>query len=284
MNNYLPSKRFLIFIAIIAGGALIFLVGSYLVNKKQEFAQKSSPITADKSLLENLFDKDSDGDGLKDWEEVLWGTDQEKAATFDEILDLAWVESRQKEIAGSNGITASDENGEENQTDKFSRELYATLAALEAENVDQTTIYDISANLGTAMFDSELPDYFKQVKIGSISEEMYLENLVNSIEKAGDLGNELAVIGAVTAGEESPEKIVGFAGSYKDLANELSNLIVPEGLSAFHLSLINDLYKVGLSLDSLAKTTSDPIVGLIGLAQYQKYTERIEENMDNIVI
>jgi hypothetical protein len=280
MKNYLPSKPFIIFIAIIAGGAVLFFGGSYLFSKKQEVTKSSSPIALQTSVLEDLFNKDTDGDGLKDWEEVLWGTDPKNPKTFDGLPDALWVESRQKELEGKNKIAFGSE---ENMTERFSVELYAFLAALEAENIDSTTVYDLSAALGEQIFATDLPDYFKQVKTGAVAEEIYLENLATALERTG-LGNELALVDAIVAGEKNAGQIEASSADYKKLGEELSGLVVPAHLASFHLGLINDIYKIGLSLGSIAKTNNDPIVGLIGLAQYQKYSDSLEERFDSLTI
>jgi len=281
MEKYLPSKRFLIFIAIIAGAGLVFFGINYFIANKENFTSNQKVVKLTNETIGDLFEKDTDGDGLKDWEEVLWGTDTKNKMTY-EIPDVQWVENRQKESAAGNQIASRDELGE-NQTERFSRELYMTLAALEtADNIDQTTIYNISAALGEQMFASELPDHFQEVRGGDLTGEEYLQNLINLIEKSGDLGNELMLVNAVIAGEENSEKIIDFAATYKDLANELSLLEVPAEAVSSHLELANNLYKVGVALESMANTTADPLIGLIGLTQYQKYSEKVGENLESL--
>lgn len=83
---YLPNKKILIFIALI----LIIFAGWFYYskqkNKQSEYLagqQDSGPLTVIAGG-ENQLDSDTDGDGLKDWEESLWRTDPKNPDTDDD--------------------------------------------------------------------------------------------------------------------------------------------------------------------------------------------------------
>ena len=69
--QYLPSKKFIVLIAsILLFGAMVFVV-STLFPVNNTFIQKKESARAE--LVQSTY-TDSDDDGLKDWEEWLWGT------------------------------------------------------------------------------------------------------------------------------------------------------------------------------------------------------------------
>ena len=41
----------------------------------------------------------------------------------------------------------------------------------------------------------------------------------------------------------------------------------------YHLHIANSSNNTGISVSNMAKITSDPVVGLSGLSQYQKYSD-----------
>ena len=79
---YLPNKKILFLLFFIL---LIFVGWFYFSdykNKQAEYVayKEKSPLVVAMDQTSQL-DKDSDGDGLKDWEELLWKTDSNKADT-----------------------------------------------------------------------------------------------------------------------------------------------------------------------------------------------------------
>ena len=90
--NYLPSKKFVLVVLAISMVALAVIMFQFFPFNSKEVAQKNDEDEARAELLQKL-QGDSDGDGLRDWEEVLWKTDPQKndtdgdgTADNDEIL------------------------------------------------------------------------------------------------------------------------------------------------------------------------------------------------------
>jgi len=75
MHRYAPSKKFILFIlALLVLGGVFWILRNNNSNRKQANnndlkQQYNGPVIAEEIA------KDSDGDGLKDWEEALWKTD-----------------------------------------------------------------------------------------------------------------------------------------------------------------------------------------------------------------
>ena len=114
--------------------AIVFVVALFFVKNKTVFKNDPSPVLSGISeglnygneTLENLINKDTDDDGILDWEEGLWGTDPTKKETTPGTPDGVAVEklkTEQSKNLENNGEAPSVNQGEENltQTDKFSR-------------------------------------------------------------------------------------------------------------------------------------------------------------------
>lgn len=79
------------------------------------------------TTIGELVNKDTDGDGIPDWEEKLWGTDPTKKETTPGIPDGLAIQK----LKAAQGINETTSSGPENltHTDEFSRELFSTIAA-----------------------------------------------------------------------------------------------------------------------------------------------------------
>ena len=50
---------------------------------------------------------------------------------------------------------------------------------------------------------------------------------------------------------------------------------VPQSLADYHLRIANSANDTGISVLNMGKVANDPIVGLSGLSQYQKYSDNL---------
>jgi hypothetical protein len=164
MNKYLPSKKFMAIFALIVlfGGGLFFLsrYQKKVVTKNQE---------AMKIKLGEFVDRDTDSDGVKDWEEALWGTDPLKGDTNDDgISDKDDIDK--KKFALNQQNTGGDIS-EGNETDVFSKELFTTLISLkETGALTPETISDLAQKLGSNVSTKkELPVMYTSTSIEIVS-------------------------------------------------------------------------------------------------------------------
>ena len=98
-KNYLPSKKFIYSIVILVTIGILFFVVSSLLSKKNHFsAANSSQLQASNMTINDLLQKDSDGDGVADWQEALWGTDPNKKQTFDGISDSEYISKKKADL------------------------------------------------------------------------------------------------------------------------------------------------------------------------------------------
>jgi hypothetical protein len=176
------------------------------------------------------------------------------------------------------------------ETDKFSREFFATITALkQSGNLDESAVSNISNVLGDKLKNSELPENYSLLDINKtyeittdIQKKYYnsMKDLFNKYTALG-LGSEFDAVDTST-GETDVEQLNKIGDAYQGFSNEAKSLSIPTNLTQIGLSIINNAYNTGSAVKNLAQMTTDPIVGLIGLSQYQKYSEEFIKSSEEL--
>ncbi len=284
-----------IFYAIVLG--LVIIGFSYAISrpKIEPSAKKNTSAgneTQDKTInLADLVQKDSDGDGIPDWEETLWGTDPENPDTYGRGLgDLAEIEKMRKTTAGTG---TSGQNKPSSDTEIFSRQLFSSLVALkQSGNLSETTLDNLSSDVteNIRLSAAEKTYYtlsdLKIVGTASSSLQKYRLDMAGVAKKyaGAGLGDELpALVEAV--GRNNPDKLSVVSAKipiYQKLLGENLDLSVPNVLSLDHLDVVNSYRNIIESLGQAEKIWSDPLVGLIEVTRYRNATSQLLIALGNI--
>jgi|GEM_PF-669366 len=297
-KKYLPSKKFtyLVF-AFIGFGILIFLISTLLFGKNHFFSKENqNKLATQKLTINELLQKDSDGDGVMDWEEGLWGTNPNNTKTFNDMPDAEYVKSKREALKtpGGNG----SDNNSLTETDKFAQQFFASIAALKQNGqIDANTINNVSASLRQNIVNPTIIDKYsnQNAKIsGNDNAEnqktyyLTIENLFTTYSKKG-LGNETEITGALASSGITAEETIKYANqltqianAYQDYAQKIIETQVPESLISYHIAIANNANNTGIAVRNMTKVTDDPIVGLSGLSQYQKYSEDLISSVGNL--
>lgn len=290
MNNfinryykYLPSKKFIKTFSVLFFIALVYFGFSYFGKKQKYFSKETS---FNNETVNSLIEKDTDGDGVEDWEEALWGTDKNKKETFPGNSDFAYIENKKKSLGASD---TKDENLTE--TEKFSRGFLVAFTAMkESGNVDALTINNFGSALGQKIATSSIIDTYSigEVKTKTIDDKekrkayyLGIADLFDSYENIG-IGNELEIVGNNLTSYSSTGKDVGanellaISDAYKEFAEKIMEMTVPTDLAEKHLNIANAANNTGIAVGNMMKIVSDPVVGLSGLSEYQKYNSELE--------
>jgi hypothetical protein len=287
-KKYLPSKKFTITTAVCIVFTIIFVL--FFGSKKEKFValgeNNNLPLQNGKLTVNELTQKDSDGDGIPDWEEALWGTDKNKAVTFDGTPDAEYITNKKEAL---NLQADSEATATENltETDKFAREFFSAFTAMkENGQVDSGTINNFSSALGQKIVSTPLLDKYTEadVKIDQGSDANKNKTYYFAVQKifkadlSNGLGDELGItsdmLSSSSAGDNviAVAKLLDIANSYKDFAVKVIALPIPESLMQTHLKIVNSANNTGIAVSNMAKIVEDPVVGLSGLSQYQKYS------------
>ncbi|MFA7285933.1 MAG: hypothetical protein WC011_03775 [Candidatus Paceibacterota bacterium] len=293
IQKYLPSKKFQKFIgAFLVIGIFVFVVFFIFSSQKESFSNYKQDLAVNNVTVNELLVKDTDGDGVADWEEQFWGTDKNNKFTFEGISDFQYVENKRTALNGEQEI----ENRTLTQTDIFAREFFPALLALNSEGVDQDTINNFSTALGQKILNPEIKVlYFESdIKINNTedgnSRLAYYKKVQATFNKFKDagIGNELNIIsqGLLSysnegkTGQSAELLLVG--GAYQDFAKEILAVSVPSSLSEAHLQIINSAHNVGETVINMSEVIGDPIVGLSALSAYEKYSQDLIDAVNNL--
>lgn len=292
-QKYLPSKKFSIIISVIIVLAVLIFVIFFMSSSGESFSitgnKNNTVLKVGNPTLPDLIQRDTDGDGIPDWEEALWGTDPQKKITFNDTPDATYIENKKKELKMEGNVIADATKLTE--TEKFAREFFTSYSAMKSSGqIDNTAINNFSNALGQKIVNPTLIDRYTEtdIKISSIddatSKQKYyqeIKTLFKNYQSTG-LGDELDIVSkglasnSVIGATDSPDqyaKLSTIASAYRDFAQKAMGLSVPQSLAEYHLRIANSSNNTGISVSNLGKIASDPIVGLSGLSQYQKYSD-----------
>lgn len=220
---------------------------------------------------------------MPDWEEALWGLDPANRETTPGVPDITTV-TKLKTEQGQNystegGVSMSEENLTE--TDKFSRELFSTVAALNQSGVlDQSAVDKISDSLVSRIQNSP------QKKIFTISSIQTTGNTVTEIKKYSDdlnntyrlypiSGNVISVLEKFIIDKNNVDATVlseldPIIKQTEIRINVMLKIPVPESLAYFHLEFLNSGQKIIENLKNIQLYDSDPMLSLGGVSQYHE--------------
>lgn len=288
-REILPTKRFL-FKAIpilLILGVVIFLdlrkdsslIKTTLTEVKQKKELKSK-------VVSDITFSDADGDGISDWEEYLWGTNPEKTdSDGDGISDYEEILEQKK----SKGLNKEDPSGENNSTDQFSKEFFATIVSLkQSGSLTTEALANLSNSLIENVSKEEIPDAYNMddIKVGVTIPSIYYKNLGEVLysSRTFEFGSELQELSVLvdTANEASASRLSVIGAEYKALSEKVMEIVVPTDIYETHLSLSNSLYKTGDALQQAAVLSSDPISGVAGISFYFKYSEEFTESLSSL--
>jgi hypothetical protein len=295
--------------------AIIFIVVLFFIKNKNlfnntvkylGFNNKQSGLTYDPNeTVSDLVNKDTDGDGIPDWQEILLGTDPNKAETVPGVPDSVTVAKlKAQQTAGAVGQTPASSQDDSNltQTDKFSREFLATVASLSESgaidssgNMDQATVDKITSSLSDSVQNTP------QRKIYTLSDiKVINDNSVQAVKKYNSTLNSIipkkvVKYGALdvfkkfapddTGNNTDPTvlpELDPIIQQMNDLMNEMIKTPVPQSLETLHLYTINSTEGVIENLTDVQLYNTDPIVAFSGMSKYNQDLTTMENCMQNL--
>jgi hypothetical protein len=293
----LPSKKFIIFVLIILlAGAGIFLLlkgGKLKKENKTVFQRQENFVSA--FLQQNR--KDSDNDGLADWEEILWKTDPNNPDTDkDGTPDGEEVKlGRNPTKPGPNDLLSSNIAFQDQTNDTAGAEFNPS-SETEKFSQDFLTQYLVAKqtaggnNLDTAAKDNLVNSLVNSVN----SAPVVLVYKISDIKTSGDNSNETLKnygnrIGEIFKSHLNPEpgtEIYTFRDAvknndqnkfeelgknvknYQELVNDCLNLVAPSAVKDNHLQLVNNLALLRDITSKFQNFPNDPVGSMVGIEQY----------------
>lgn len=269
---------------------MLFVVSLFFIKSNSIFKSNTAELNSGLSYDSNarvadLVTKDTDGDSIADWEEGLWGTDPLKKDTNDDgvsdgeeikKLKIARMENGQNEIPDEENLS---------QTDKFSRELFSTVATLnQAGEVDQATVDKLSESLSSQIQNPVVRKIFTTSDIRVINDNSMqaYQNYGNSLDgvfKQHPIqGNTLEILQEFLGDGENvnTDALIKLDPIIKQTAGFMDGMLkigVPAGVMSVHLEVINGIERLVENLSDLQLFENDALVAMGAISKY-------EENVD----
>ena len=276
--------------------SVVLIGGTYLLARGIE-SPRAAQASAESELLKAIATKDSDADGLPDWEESLYGTDSRTTDTFQlgmtdgeavarglvvpkAIADIA-VGTSSPASFDADGLPPPPEEG--TLTAAFAKTFFSLFVAAKQENGGGDLSESQMNEVATAAMDSlkatiSVAPNYKSAKdltvsgSGSAALLAFAESAEAVLLKNTSTAttSEIAYLTAVVQNndEAALAHIASIAKAYRGSAAGLAVLPVPEELATDDLALVNAMMRVSEITTDFTRVNSDPLATMLALQQY----------------
>ena len=305
----LPSKKILIALALLVVGIGWLGWYSYTKNSSTEYinGEDSNIFSVASSTIDSsMSTKDSDNDGLPDWQEALYGTDPHNPDTDGDgtsdgkevTLERNPLVKGPKDflIAKNTSATTTAEKENLTLTDSFARNFFTQYA-----NLQQSGVKITAENAGQIA-----SDYLKSTPLPTITAKQYgtsdlyltesdkahIQNYRDALTAVfakdwpNGNPNELNILqqAFVNNDQKALNNMPIIIKKYQNTLQDSLALAVPKLATTLHLNLVNSLSTYIQTLRMIAVAYSDPLSGLAALNVYQTNQANVLVNMGNLQI
>lgn len=250
------------------------------------------------AIVQDLVNKDTDGDGVLDWEESLWETDPTKKETTPGTPDSAAISKLKTDQTVQQGESLLKGKSQEmenlTETDKFSRELFSTVAALNQSGaMDEATADKISNSLAEHIQNASpkkvytLSDIKISTKDDKVVTRTYSEALGGIEQKYSPNYTVLDVLQKFSVDENNIDSSVlseldPIIKQIDYTINAMLKINVPQSLATLHLNVINSMEKSMEIVSDLQLYDTDVIVALSAISQYDQNATTLSSDITNL--
>lgn len=288
LQAYLPSKKIRILLMCIIGAGVLLLAFKYLPSiKKTSFFSRNNNTenTQQVSKIGDIVNKDTDGDGVADWEESIRGTDPNKTDTNEDgVSDFVEIQ-QQKDQENTTNTT-----GPETETSIFAKQLFTTIASLqESGTLDEQSAMKIveQASL-TAQKNVQKTFYTKeQLTIspkltGKAFEKNTTAILVKNNVTYESLQKIFLILGTLpdtgeVEGTTIVQDLIEIDTSFKKALSELLKNPVPAQSTETYLKFLNALEYISENISDITLLETNPIVSFSAITVYPENVSSIIE-------
>lgn len=305
MKEYLPSKKLTLIVASLLFVVALVFAADWLGNRKSTGEKLLGVIPGQKinggGDFGQLVEKDSDGDGLKDWEEALWGTDVNNPDTDgDGTEDGEEIKlGRNPKIKGPNDELSAEEKRAVSETGTdttatgaFSRGFFASFMTLkESGDLTPENIQKLSDSIVENFTTGDSSNFTaSNLKILSDNSPATLKKYGNDMGTIFEeylklkLPDELTIVArAISGGDrEELQKLDQVILANKKLIEKNLAVGVPQKASAVHLKLVNHYQTITVAIENMKKMIDDPLTGTIAISRYKKELTPLSNTMTEL--
>lgn len=275
-KSLLPSKHFL----IRGGIATVVLMLILIVQTdwfRALFNKKPLPPIETNPTVGALVGKDTNGNGIPDWEEKLWGLDPAVLYT-NGVSNKQIIEEKKKALGVSTGTET------ENETDLLAKQLFSiTTAVGQSDERSPEALKAIGADLGNGVDLKQVTNHYtvqdvRSVKTSTASLTTYYNTMTKIVASyTTETAGIEVVIASLETGDTSALPTIKDTGAlYMSFSKQLQKVPVPVGIVEYHLTLMNGFYGIGQSFSYLQQMEDNGLYGVVGIALYKEYALRVE--------
>ncbi len=283
------SRSRTLHLALASSIAVAFIVCSYLFSGPFSFRPSTVDAATAETLLKAYATKDSDSDGLPDWQETLYGTDpanpesvqagiKDGEAVAQGLVKPKFESEAQKPTSASSipGTLPSDDS----VTAQFSQEFFKSYIDAGGQTMtaseQQALLTKLMSSFVTRAEKVVVSPYTalsihpdKNVTLLGYAQSVEAIIIANDSPKGSESPLDL-MDAYINAGDSSAgTKLSALAKQYERVSAALLALRVPPQLSASHLLLLQSFDSLARSTRLIANYQKDPIAVLGAVSMYQ---------------
>lgn len=285
--------------------AVLFLVVIFLTKNQTIFENADPSLNQTDGLIYTntpigeLVSRDTDSDGILDWEEGLWGTDPTKVDTDDDgVNDAKEIDTLKTETVGSAGSNNANniEKLKLTETDKFSDQFFSTVAALtQSGSLDELTIDQVSTSLAENI-QKHTPKKIYTVKNIKISTDesrgaiQAYNTKLQALQVKYPFNADITaiILESLTIDEEIDlgvlKKFDPIIAQLNSIIKEMLTISPPKSLSVLHVMVINGFQKLSENMTDMKLIDTDSIVAFSAISQYPENADLLFQYINQLTI
>ncbi len=288
--NWLKNKRILVIVLAVLFLGVVFFLKTKSEHKNEVANQIGLAFGEEK--IGDLVSLDSDQDGVADWEENLWGTDPNVRDTDGDGRedDIAIAKLKAENESGFTPIEG-DEEEVLTQTDKFSRELFSTVATLtQSGPIDQETVDKLGETLAGQLQNVPIRKVFlaSDIKISAKDDKTAITKYNDDLGRLYLIYSKdmyvLDIIQEFIASGEEPDstillKLDPIIKQTSAVLSGMAKMEVPISIMPLHLNFMNSLEQNMETLEDIQLFGTDTIIAMSAMSQFEKNSALLEESI-----
>ena len=274
-SNNRPSKQFIKRGSIAIGIVALILIVQTAWFQKLVFHREKNQVVS--QTVGDYVGKDTNGNGVADWEERLWGLDPSVLYT-NGVPNAQIIEQKKKSLG------VQEANSEPlDDTDRLARELFTLTAALgQSDDIDKQTLADIATKLGNSVDIKEVNNQYSLkdltvVPTTQASLQTYHDRLKAAFLKYNLNTPDIEILANALDTEDTSqlEQLKQTEVVYRSIAKDIKAIPVPVGLASADLNLVNSFAGIGISMTYMTELDDNSLAALVGLAIYKNYNTKL---------
>lgn len=276
---------FQIGLAVVLGAVLLGGAFYYRTAHSTENAVTAEQVAV--ALVPRVYQdtKDSDNDGLKDWEEELIGLDPDVPDTVETTETIGNTDDEESPEA---------EEIPDTVTAQFARDFfedYIGANTFGGGNLTEEQQASLISSSVSSLTHEVADDFLTHADIQTTSEIglpalREYGNTVGSIvlSNPGAEENELTILNRALANEDTEElqKLEVTLTAYENLVSQVRAIPAPAVLAKQHLDLLNALIAIRNDIDAMYHAFDDPLPALLRIKRYEDDTRGLYQAIDNM--